>query len=1398
MKKLFTLFLTITVISSVIVYKGDNSYAVASKTYATGDYDDSKYRHGGYDAGYDPNYDCNEIDDQETKYFFKEKFAFPEDNGSYSGWDTRTIGGDIKGVYFRCNYEMNDTSNVFPVETSRTFEKAKHGELTFEAVFSITKSMDDFTINLREENKNAISLITKGGSFYLKNSYGSDTFLFDYNEGAVYGLKIIFDIDTDVIKEIYLNGKLLGMNYNFTNPVSYINYFTSSTGYEEVGSASYQVIKLYRGFNVNETFTTSMNTVPDDFNAAGNVSTLKSNANVPPDLYSLLLNGNEGESSVSKNFKYISGKTDAQYYFYTAEKTDGIYASWGGSKPALTLKTQNGKFGYINVSGEFVPLYDYWKNVWYRVDVYFNFNSHTADIYLNYKPIAERISTSPEVDGISGFKAGITGAGEFALDDVIIRQHDDYPDDYVPEPNPVTPRDGYTLGMNFCPMWETGYHQGYDKENRDKDRLPYIGYYDEDSPEALDWIIKQNVEHGINLFKVTWANSYDGSVVKHAYCSGSFFNAYFKSKYKNLTKFMITWETGVGSQVTPEAFVRDVAPNWIEYYLKDPGYYKINGRPVVCFYDPENMIKKADQNLDRIKTAFEQFRKMCVDAGVGEPLITMGNYPANKEDLEKYMYIGYDGTTAYGGVNFNGDERLEAIVKRLNEQSDSTWNYAASVGMGQDGSIGGGITIGTMDKTHFKKVLQNIKNNILDKDRSDNLFSKLIFLDTYDEYSEGHWVAPSGIHGYDYFDAAREVFVDENKHVDSAPNMKQKDRFNNGYPYGRSLPAFDAKRRGDYYSETLSVKKGWYFKDGLQGWKSANMNNFRVSNGNAVGNPVNADPQMYIGGLNIDLSDVTHVRVRFGSTQPSNTNQIFFGTKDYPGFSADRVAGFGAYKDGIGEYTVWLGAHTKFSGILTDLRFDPGTLSDEVWIESIELLKDDSIGTKQDDGAKVDPELIINVDSVDNPCDIASVEKNSVNFYPLRKTAAILNAKVDYDAFNNRANFLFGNNAMSINFTNGNISLNKQIIAGKDDFIQKDGITYVKSRIISLLFNAETEEKPDEKKISILTEDGKLALSDESESAVIRRRIKSWAFDESSDIDGWTYEPNTMSSFKLSDGAAVGVVTGGMILYTPANLDIRMGDIKNISIKLRNETDSKSLRLYYITDNDSEWSESKTLTFANIKDKSDKFSKYSVDPSMIFGDTNEKITRLRLSLLGTIGTQSFAIDEFNIEGDIVENTDKTSVSWNTDGEHKTVTESCISWEFNTNGIASGWSFSKSFANISLSGGMLSAEINGTRPIMQTEENLKIKSEDVKNLKLKLQNSTSADKLKVYFITDKSPEWSEDKSFDVNLYENDAVSTVYDIDLSTCEGWKDNIRAIRIEIPAVRGKISVDYLRLMLK
>ena len=137
MKKFFTTIFIISVVAAVMVAENTEVSAIAGKTYYTGDYDDTKYRHGGYDAGYDPNYDCNEIDDQEIKYFFKEKFAFPEDNGSYSGWNTRTIGGDIKGVYFRCNYELNDTSSLFPEETSRTFEKAKHGELTFEAVFSI-------------------------------------------------------------------------------------------------------------------------------------------------------------------------------------------------------------------------------------------------------------------------------------------------------------------------------------------------------------------------------------------------------------------------------------------------------------------------------------------------------------------------------------------------------------------------------------------------------------------------------------------------------------------------------------------------------------------------------------------------------------------------------------------------------------------------------------------------------------------------------------------------------------------------------------------------------------------------------------------------------------------------------------------------------------------------------------------------------------------------------------------------------------------------------------------------------------------------------------------------------------------------------------------------------------
>ena len=96
-----------------------NAVAYEGKIYRNGDYDDMLHRHGEYDAGYDPNYDCNEIDNQKIKYFLNEKFAWADSgmekiNGISNcpaGWDADVSGGRLECTYFTCNFKMIDSSD---------------------------------------------------------------------------------------------------------------------------------------------------------------------------------------------------------------------------------------------------------------------------------------------------------------------------------------------------------------------------------------------------------------------------------------------------------------------------------------------------------------------------------------------------------------------------------------------------------------------------------------------------------------------------------------------------------------------------------------------------------------------------------------------------------------------------------------------------------------------------------------------------------------------------------------------------------------------------------------------------------------------------------------------------------------------------------------------------------------------------------------------------------------------------------------------------------------------------------------------------------------------------------------------------------------------------------------
>lgn len=68
------------IISAIAIVAATPMSSLAEITeYNTGDYDDALYRMGGYDATYDPNYDCSAYDTQDTKWLLKENFTYGND-----------------------------------------------------------------------------------------------------------------------------------------------------------------------------------------------------------------------------------------------------------------------------------------------------------------------------------------------------------------------------------------------------------------------------------------------------------------------------------------------------------------------------------------------------------------------------------------------------------------------------------------------------------------------------------------------------------------------------------------------------------------------------------------------------------------------------------------------------------------------------------------------------------------------------------------------------------------------------------------------------------------------------------------------------------------------------------------------------------------------------------------------------------------------------------------------------------------------------------------------------------------------------------------------------------------------------------------------------------------------
>ena len=360
--------------------------------------------------------------------------------------------------------------------------------------------------------------------------------------------------------------------------------------------------------------------------------------------------------------------------------------------------------------------------------------------------------------------------------------------DYIPEPNPA--KSDRIIAAHYYGAWKkgaAGVHEGFDDLAEEfPDRTPLMGYYDEENPEVCDWEIKWAVEHGINCFIHCWYRKKDNEgkpvTVNDLRCGHALHEAFFNARFQNYINFAIMFEASPRWGGTNEEDMIDhLMPFWMETYFKRENYLKIDNKPVLFVFWPDRLSKDCFKNTESQRKTFDACREFARKCGFdGMIFAACDTGGVNKNRHHEFIAQGYDFTFGYNaGYNapcdFYSDEddiikgQCESLTKKLaiDEQnfvltpscfSDSTPRFTERwIKLGCRFRDYGYIWYLSPEK--YRVLLERMKQ-ISDSLPENSYGRRMIMIDNWNEWDEGHFVAPSHKFGFKYLQAIREVFTD--------------------------------------------------------------------------------------------------------------------------------------------------------------------------------------------------------------------------------------------------------------------------------------------------------------------------------------------------------------------------------------------------------------------------------------------------------------------------------------------------------------------------------------------------------------------------------------------------------------------------------------------------------------
>jgi hypothetical protein len=499
---------------------------------------------------------------------------------------------------------------------------------------------------------------------------------------------------------------------------------------------------------------------------------------------------------------------------------------------------------------------------------------------------------------------------------------------YVPEPVPVQ-AGRYTLWTHYCPLWKTGTHTGWGAIEPWPERKPVLGWYNEGDPEVADWHIKYWLEHGITGVIYCWYRSNLNAPVTQT-LGHAIHDGLLKARYLPRIEFGIMWENGCGQGAgSTRDLLDNLLPFWIENYFSHPSYLRVDGKPVLYIWVPQNVTRHLGSSAE-VRRAFEAMRARCREKGLGGLYIVGCVGTADRRALEVMAAEGWDASSAYGAgwrqpaeVKTAGDF-ICAPYEGFTEQQEQIWKAKRSYGllpditaamMGWDSRPWNETPFFWSDNTpaKFRDLCRRAKA-VIDAGGGTGPATNTLIFCCWNEFGEGHYIEPTRGYGFEYLDVIRDVFTDAPRaHVDLAPEDLGR-ACDSWYLAAREAAHASPRETDNWSGPALSA---WHAMMGLAqaGVQDATLR--------AVSDT--SDPAWLLSPMRLRASRYRRAVVDLKLSRPG-TAQLFWTTASETSTSEAASASLPVAGDGQFHTCMFeLGKNDHWTGCITSLRFDPTT-----------------------------------------------------------------------------------------------------------------------------------------------------------------------------------------------------------------------------------------------------------------------------------------------------------------------------------------------------------------------------------------------------------------------------------------------------------------------------------------